>query len=145
MDDIDLAIWTSYEKIRIFYEKHPGLYKLRIALLLLFTVLFLLILTGVFILLLFVPAGLKKWVFFIIMIGGALGMLHDMVSNKPWKDLFYLEPGKYRALYDDVGEICRELRTRRIDGIYLGMTESLALVSHVPFLPLLRLRLHSFR
>ncbi len=138
MDDINLAIWTSYEKIRVFYEKHPGLYKLRIALLLLFTVLFLLILTGVFILLLFVPAGLKKWVFFIIMIGGALGMLHDMVSNKPWKDLFYLEPGKYRALYDDVGEICRELRTRRIDGIYLGMTESLALVSHVPFLPFLR-------
>ena len=42
MDDINLAIWTSYEKIRIFYEKHPGLYKLRIALLLLFTVLFLL-------------------------------------------------------------------------------------------------------
>ena len=41
MDDINLAIWTSYEKIRIFYEKHPGLYKLRIALLLLFTVLFL--------------------------------------------------------------------------------------------------------
>ena len=68
MDDINLAIWTSYEKIRIFYEKHPGLYKLRIALLLLFTVLFLLILVGVFILLLFVPAGPKKWVFFVIMI-----------------------------------------------------------------------------
>ncbi|MBP5586741.1 MAG: hypothetical protein J6Y92_10370 [Lentisphaeria bacterium] len=138
MDDINLAIWTSYEKIRIFYEKHPGLYKLRIALFLLFTVLFLLILIGVFILLLLVPAGPKKWIFFVIMIGGAIGMLHGMVSNKPWKDLFYLEPEQYRALYDDVGEICHELRTRRIDGIYLGMTESLALVSHVPFLPFLR-------
>ena len=138
MDDINLAIWTSYEKIRIFYEKHPGLYKLRIALFLLFTVLFLLILIGVFILLLLVPAGPKKWIIFVIMIGGAIGMLHGMVSNKPWKDLFYLEPEQYRALYDDVGEICHELRTRRIDGIYLGMTESLALVSHVPFLPFLR-------
>ena len=134
MDDLDLATWMRYEKIMALYEKHPVIYKLRIALLVVFTFVLVLGILAVFVL----SIVCREWLFAALILFVSASYLYAVISSQPWKHEFFLDPEQYCALYGDVAEMCRELRVRCVDRIYLSMVVPLCMVSHLAFMPFLR-------
>ncbi len=141
MEEMNLKTWVRCEKIRELYEKHRGLYWLRVVLSLVFMSAFILgLIALLFWLVYYVRRPLKAYDWFFI---GLLLLiigepLYLAFKDKPWENSFYLKQEQYRALYDDVAEMCRELRIMPVDRIYLGLFDPLCVISRLPFLQFLR-------
>ena len=120
--DIDLKTWRRYEKIRALYDRHPALYRLWLALLLLFGLSnFFVLIVLVFLHILLFYMGLNDLGYGKMTLGVGLmvfaagicimGILAMFCRNK--LDGMPLVPERYDRLYDEVRDICRELRIPR--------------------------------
>ena len=142
MDEMNLKTWVRCEKIRDLYERHRGLYWLRVVLSLFVMFAFALGMIALLFWLVFYarrPLEAYDWFFIALLLLIFGEPLYLAFKDKPWDGSFYLKPEQYRALYGDVADMCRELRIRPVDRIYLCMLfEPLCIISSLPFLPFLR-------
>jgi len=150
---MDLKTWRRYERIRALYERHPALYRMRLVLI------FLLGLTNVLFFLgwlIAFPAWcflayffVKEWqstslpvllkILFPYLAGGFFlwrSLYVVFRSTKP--DGMPLDPERCGQIYDEVREVCRELRIHPIRRIYLDLSSNAVVVSRFQWLPLLR-------
>ena len=152
-NEMDLKTWRRYERILDLFERHPALYRLRLILL------FLLGLTNV---LFFVGwlIAFPAWCFLAVLfvkewqstsLPELLKILFPYLAGGffLWRSLFVvfrvsrpdgmpLDPERYERLYDEVREVCRELRIRPIRRIYLDISSNAVVVSRFQWLPMLK-------
>ena len=145
--DIDLKTWRRYERIRALYERHPALYRLWLALLLvsgLANIIVLLVFLFLHVLLFYMglnDLGYGKMTLGVgLMVFAAgiciMGILAMFCRNK--LDGMPLVPERYGRLYDEVRDICRELRIPPIREIYLDLSTNIVVHSRFKRLPLIK-------
>ena len=152
-NEMDLKTWRRYERILDLYERHPALYRLRP---------FLLFLLGLTNVLFFVGwlIAFPAWCFLAVLfvkewqstsLPVLLKILFPYLAGGffLWRSLFVvfrvsrpdgmpLDPERYERLYDEVREVCRELRVPPIRRIYLDISSNAVVVSRFQWLPMLK-------